>query len=304
MKKKGSIPALLIIGGPTASGKSALAEEIAMRKGFPIISADSRQIYRGFDIGTAKPTPEVQAKVRYEMIDILDPQEQFSAGKFAERAAQLIQGKYKKERVIIISGGTGFYISALMDGLAHIPKIRPDIQEKWNDLLELHGLEFLQSRVQALDPKYHRSGDLNNTHRLLRAIKIADQTGQSIMDFTPTPILSREHQTGFFAIRHDRKMLYKRINDRVDQMIKLGLVEEVQRLLPYRDSPAMNTVGYKEIVPYLEGKTSLAEAVEKIKQYSRNYAKRQLTWLNRSDRWNWIDLDNPAPIEEWIRNHE
>lgn len=304
MNKKERIPALLIIGGPTASGKSTLAEGLAVRGNCPIISADSRQIYRGFDIGTAKPPPDILASLRYEMIDILDPQERFSAGKFAKRAAELIYGRYRDEKLIIITGGTGFYITALIEGLAQIPEISEKVDQKWNHLLESQGIEYLQDEIKILDPEYQNKGDLHNTHRLLRAIKIADQTGRSIYDYTPQPLLSPAHQIGYFAIHHERNALYARINERVDQMIEEGLVEEVRRLLPYRDCPAMKTVGYKELIPYLDQKIGLTEAVEKIKQYSRNYAKRQLTWLRRKDQWTWITLDNPQPVVDWIEGLE
>jgi len=303
LEKKERIPALLILSGPTASGKSSLAESLALEYGFPIISADSRQIYRGFDIGTAKPSSSTLSKVHYEMIDILEPYEKFSAGKFARQAAELIYGALKEKRIIIITGGTGFYISALTEGLANIPGIETRIDQKWDRILANQGLPYLQKEIGKLDPRYAAAGDLQNKNRLLRAIKIADQTGQSILDYSPQPFLKPYHPVGYFAIHRDREDLYHRINARVDQMIESGLVEEVRRLLHHRDCPAMNTVGYKELIPYLELKIPLEEAVENIKQHSRNYAKRQMTWLRRNKSWNWIDVKNPQPLREWIDLH-
>ncbi len=301
MNKKEQLPALLIIGGPTASGKSRLAEELAFRYDLPIISADSRQIYRGLDIGTAKPTRAVLTSIRYEMIDICAPHEVFSAGKFAEMAAQLIQVKYQNEPAIIISGGTGFYISALMDGLAQIPAINPETDQKWNQLLESQGIAALQEAIKTVDPLYMKRGDTANPHRLLRAAKVADQTGRSIYEYIPRSPLQGHYQSRWYALKHERAVLYRRINERVDQMIYKGLVEEVRGLLPYRDDPAMESVGYRELLPYFYNEISLPEAVEKIKQHSRNYAKRQLTWMRKQDRWNWIHPEDTIQIHDWLK---
>lgn len=302
MNKKERIPALLVIGGPTASGKSSHAEDLASRFNIPIISADSRQIYRGFDIGTAKPPQEVLSRLRYEMIDILDPDEIFSAGKFAERTANLINSKYRNENVVIITGGTGFYITALIEGLADIPEINPEIEQKWNEILTEKGIEYLQKVMMTKDPEFIKKGDIQNRHRLLRAIKIVDQTGRSIFDFKHRSLLSEDHPIGYFALHHERQPLYDRIDQRVDKMIDAGLVEEVRKLLPYMECPAMRTVGYKELIPYLRNEISLTDAIEKIKQHSRNYAKRQLTWMRKHGDWIWIREDNTRSLMDWLES--
>lgn len=303
MNKNGNIPALLILSGPTASGKSTLAESLAMEYNLPVISADSRQVYRKFDIGTAKPSLDIRSRVRYEMIDILDPEEPFSAGKFAKRAAKLIDHKYRDEPVIIIAGGTGFYIKALIDGLADIPEISPDIQLKWDKKWQDKGIEFLQKEIEILDPVYIQKGDLYNPHRLLRALKVIDQTGLSIYDYEPESFLTRKHPIVYFSLHHDRKDLYDRINQRVDDMINQGLVEEVRSLLPYQNSPAMRTVGYKELISYFQGQVNLRDAIEKIKQHSRNYAKRQVTWLKKHGDWTWIDPPGTEQVRVWIEQY-
>lgn len=303
MIKKAQLPALLIIGGPTASGKSRLAEDLAYQHDLPVISADSRQIYRGLDIGTAKPSKAVLNTIRYEMIDICAPHEVFSAGKFAEMAARLIQVKYHHEPVIVITGGTGFYISALMDGLAQIPAINPETDQKWNLLLESQGLNAVQEAMKKIDPLFMKRGDSANPHRLLRAAKIADQTGRSIYEYVPQSPLPGHYQSGWFAVQHEREILYDRINRRVDQMIRDGLVEEVRGLLPYREEPALESVGYRELLPYFDNEISLPEAVTKIKQHSRNYAKRQLTWMRKRDRWNWIHPNDTDSVQDWLKNH-
>lgn len=303
MDKNGNIPALLILSGPTASGKSTVAESLAMQYDLPIISADSRQIYRKLDIGTAKPSLDVQSQVRYEMIDILNPEEHFSAGKFARQAASLINHKYRDEPVIILAGGTGFYITALLDGLAETPDISPEINIKWDIKWQKGGIDFLQKEVEILDPLFFHKGDIQNPHRLLRALKVADQTGQSIYDYSPQSLLARDHPTAYFSMHHERQDLYERINRRVDDMIDEGLIEEVRTLLPYQKSPAMRTVGYKELIPYFHNQVTLEEATEKIKQHSRNYAKRQMTWLRKHGTWDWISPTDINQVREWVKQY-
>ncbi|MBY5957517.1 tRNA (adenosine(37)-N6)-dimethylallyltransferase MiaA [Membranicola marinus] len=303
MVEKERIPALLILSGPTGSGKSALAEHIARRYDVPIISADSRQIYRYFNIGTAKPSPEVQAQIDYEMIDILEPHERFSAGKFAVRAAHLIEHTHVHKPVVIIAGGTGFYIKALMNGLADIPEITPEINHKWNHSLKIKGFQFIQKELVRMDPNFPIRGDIHNPHRVLRAIKVADQTGRSIFDYTPQPLLKNPHDSGYFQIDHDRKELYDRINHRVDDMMGKGLVEEVRSLLPYQDCPAMRSVGYQELLPYFDNQVGLDEATDKIKQHSRNYAKRQLTWLRNQTSWTKINSNDIGILQDWVESH-
>lgn len=300
MNENERIPALLIISGPTASGKSALAEEIALEYHLPIISADSRQIYRGMDIGTAKPSTDIRSRICYEMIDFLNPDQNFSAGKFARKAAYYINEKYREEKIIIIAGGTGFYIKALIEGLADIPDISDEIDKKWDRLFHKNGIDYLQDQIKKLDTNYYTDGDLHNPHRLLRAIKIADQTKRSIYDYEPEPLLLRDHTIGYFALQHERKNLYDRINQRVDKMVEQGLVEEVRQLLPYKDTQAMKSVGYRELLPYLSNEISLEEATSKIKQHSRNYAKRQMTWMRKHGGWRWISQEETDVVREWV----
>lgn len=303
MIKNEKIPALLIISGPTASGKSTLAESISFQYGIPILSADSRQIYQGFDIGTAKPSKSTLRTHRYELIDILEPEEKFSAGQFSERAAYLINHVYSSEPVIIIAGGTGFYIKALMKGLADTPEVIPEIDKKWDQLWEEQGIEQLQKEIENRDPVYTKKGDVNNPHRLLRALKIKDQTGKSIYDYTPKSLLQHQHPTLYIGLHHERPVLYQRIEDRVDEMLEQGLVDEVRSLLPYRNAPAMQTVGYRELLPHLDGLISLDDAVDKIKQHSRNYAKRQGTWMRKHGPWNWITADDTSMVSDWLSRY-
>lgn len=301
MKGKDKFPALLFLSGPTGSGKSALAEHLAGEYDLPIISADSRQIYRYFNIGTAKPEKEILDAHRYEMIDILEPEEKFSAGMFARQAVTLIEEKYKTFPVIIVAGGTGFYISSLLEGLADIPDITSETDEKWDKYYVSHSPAELLEEVQKKDPLFYEKGDIRNPQRLLRALKVIDQTGRSLLTYTPRPLLKQPFPRLEIAIRHDREELYRRIDHRVDLMIGKGLVKEAESLLKYRDTPAMRTVGYRELLPFFDGKISLAEAVDKIKQHSRNYAKRQMTWLRKHGDWQWIESNDKDAARQWIR---
>lgn len=302
MKGKDPFPALLFISGPTGSGKSALAESLSAKFDLPIISADSRQIYKYFDIGTAKPDKTILRSHTYEMIDILEPAERFSAGKFAEKAADLIENKYRDSPVVIIAGGTGFYISALLEGLADIPDISPETDQKWDQLFAEEGLPGLQKKVKQTDPLFYDKGSLENPQRLIRALKIADQTGKSILEFHPVPFLRQSSPRLEIALKHDRNILYERINQRVDEMIQRGLIEEAESLLKYRHTPAWRTVGYRELLPYFDDEISREEAIEKIKQHSRNYAKRQMTWFRKHGDWQWIRADDASIPQNWIKS--
>lgn len=302
MKGKEKFPALLFLSGPTGSGKSALAEALAAEYDLPIISADSRQIYRYFDIGTAKPDRKTLDKLDYEMIDILEPEEKFSAGKFIRKATDLIEKKYKSAPVVIVAGGTGFYISALSEGLADIPDITPETDKKWDEYYASHSTTDLLEEIRKRDPLFHEKGNIRNPQRLLRALKVIDQTGRSLLTYTPRPLLKQPFPRLEIAIRHERKELYKRIDRRVDIMIEKGLVEEAERLLKYRGTPAMRTVGYRELIPYFDEEIPLEEAIDKIKQHSRNYAKRQMTWLRKHGNWQWIEATDSAPAREWIQS--
>jgi len=302
LKGKDPFPALLLISGPTGSGKSALAESLSAEFDLPILSADSRQVYRYFEIGTAKPDKEILQALPYEMIDILEPEEKFSAGKFAARAADLIEHKYRSSPVVIIAGGTGFYISALLEGLADIPDIVPEMDQKWDQFYAEEGLPGLQRKIKQIDPLFYEKGNLENPQRLIRALKVADQTGKSLLNYEPVPFLRKTTPRLEIAIQHERPVLYERINQRVDKMVEHGLIEEAENLLKYRDTPAWRTVGYRELLPYFDGETPLKEAIEKIKQHTRNYAKRQMTWFHKHGNWQWITPGDDARIREWIVN--
>ncbi|WP_236980249.1 tRNA (adenosine(37)-N6)-dimethylallyltransferase MiaA [Membranihabitans maritimus] len=301
MTKKGNKPDLLIISGPTASGKSSLAESLALSYQLPIISADSRQVYKGMNIGTAKPHHEVLSTIDYHLIDILEPNQTYAAGKFNQNVFELLDGELSSLPLVIIAGGTAFYIQALIEGLADIPDIRPEILSKWNDIWQKKGIQYLQNMLKEQDPEYSHWADMENPHRIIRALTILDQTGKSITQFQKGRRLKGSYSYKEFAIHRERSDLYHRINERVDNMVKEGLIEEVKSLSPYFNYEALNTVGYKEVIQFFKGEKSKDEAIAKIKQHTRNFAKRQMTWFRKHGNWEWINPGEDKPLHEWIK---
>lgn len=302
MIKKERKPSVLIISGPTASGKSSLAESLALTYQLPIISADSRQIYTEMNIGTAKPNQAILDQVKYGLINHRSITEEYSAGQFCRDALHLIDHEWAHYPVIILCGGTGFYIKALLEGLADTPPISPTIKEKWKNLWSTQGIEFLQAEMQSRDPAYYQQMEQENPHRLLRALMILDEHGKSLADYQVGQKLDTKNRSvAHFILNRDRDDLYQRINDRVDQMIQQGLINEVKNLLPYLPCIALDTVGYKELIDYFQGKHDMTFAINKIKQHSRNYAKRQLTWLRKSTNTNRISPHQTDTIHQWIK---
>ncbi|MBK9961852.1 MAG: tRNA (adenosine(37)-N6)-dimethylallyltransferase MiaA [Saprospiraceae bacterium] len=273
---------LIVISGPTGIGKTDLALKLAKQFKTSIISADSRQIYQNFNIGTAKPTPEQLASVKHYFIDHLSPDSVYSAGQFALEANDVLSSLFSKHNEVILCGGTGLYIKALVEGLDVFPEVDPEIRNEMNSLYDSYGLIALQRQLAELDPVYYSTVDLNNPHRLIRALAVIKSSGKPFSFFTQNKVnRSRPYQLIEINLGIERSLLYERIDRRVDNMILSGLIQEVESLLPYKDSPGMNTVGYKEILEYMNGTYDLNVAIEKIKQHSRNYAKRQIIWFNK-----------------------
>ena len=278
----------IAILGPTASGKSSLALRLASCRGGEIVSCDSMQIYRGMDIGTAKPTPEEMSAVPHHMIDIVDPDEPFSAGDFAERAGREIDGIIERGRLPIVCGGTFLYLDSLTE-VSSLSEASKD--EKLRAALEKfaaeNGASALHEKLERIDPESASAIHENNVKRVIRAIEIYETTGKTKSEWDR---LSKETAPPYKARRivisyHDRELLYRRIDERVDRMMESGLLEEAKRLFDAGylapDRIASQAIGYKEFTDCFEGMGTVEEAVDKIKQSSRNYAKRQLTWLKR-----------------------
>lgn len=270
---------LIVIGGPTASGKTALAIEKAVEYKTEIISFDSRQFYKEMSIGTAKPTAEELSQVNHHFIDHISIEEEWNAGIYERKAIEKLNELFLNHDYVVAVGGSGLYLNALLYGFDELPDKDENLRKELQLELEEKGIESLQEKIRILDPEYFEKGEIKNPHRLMRAIEVSTITGKPYSSLKTAGAIERNFEYQVFMIHHERDKLYERINLRVDQMIKDGLVDEVKSLLPYRNHNALQTVGYKEIFEYLDGKTTLEEAIEKVKQNTRRYAKRQITWF-------------------------
>lgn len=289
---------LITIMGPTASGKTSLSLELAKSYQTEIISADSRQFYKGMDIGTAKPTTKEMGGVKHHFIDILEPNNMYSAGQFEKDALKVLDEIYKTNDVAIMVGGSGLYINAVLFGIDPFPEIPTSIRKKvLNDYKE-KGIEHLRNELRKLDPKYYVDVDLDNPRRLMRALEVCYATGQPYSDFTNTEAKERNFKSIKIAYHWDRETLYARINERVDEMIENGLIAECQKLLPYKNEYALDTIGYREVFDFLDGKTDKEKMIKLIKQNSRRYAKRQITWFKKDKEIQWFSP--AANIEDFI----
>jgi len=278
---------LIIIQGPTAVGKSRLAMKIAEKLNSSIISADSRQVYKYLNIGTAKPTIEEQKKIKHHLIDLVKPDEEYNAGTFAEDAEKMITKISSRNNIPIICGGTGFYIKALIEGIFKAPEIPIEIRQSLRQAAVEKGTEFFYEKLKKIDPDSARRINENDENRIIRALEIYETTGKTITQLWKEDIREQKSfQTVNIMITEERKTLYEKINSRVDKMIDIGLINEMKDLVKRgykRLDPGMNTVGYKELHPFLEGNSELGVCIDKIKQNTRNFAKQQFTWYRKID---------------------
>lgn len=278
---------LIIIQGPTAVGKSKLAMKVAEELNSSIISADSRQVYKYLNIGTAKPTPEEQKKIKHHLIDIVEPDEEYNAGTFAVDADELIKKISSQDNIPIVCGGTGFYVKALLEGIFNAPEIPIDIRNSLRKTAKEKGTEFFYNKLKIIDPESAMRINMNDANRIIRALEIFETTGKTITQLWKDDIREQSNfQTINIMITEDREILYDRINSRVDKMIDNGLLNEMKELVERgykRTDPGMNTVGYKELYPFLNGDTELIDCIDKIKQNTRNFAKQQFTWYRKID---------------------
>ena len=279
---------LIVIGGPTASGKTGLAIALAKKFHAEIISADSRQFYNKLDIGTAKPSTTELNSVVHHFINFLEPNEDYNIGRFEIDALKKIEELFKTNEYVVLVGGSGLYIQAVCEGIDELPESDPILREKFKKIIEEDGLEKLAEYLKEKDPEYFEIVDKKNKHRIIRALEVIEQSGITYTELRKSIKKIRPFDIIKIGIDLDRKELYHKINERVDDMMKLGLVGEVTSLLPYRNLNALKTVGYVEIFDYLDHTIPLDEAVELIKKHSRNYAKRQVTWFKRDKKFEWI----------------
>jgi tRNA dimethylallyltransferase len=285
---------LVSIIGPTAIGKTAVAIELARHFSSEIISADSRQFFREMEIGTAVPSEEELASVKHHFIGHKSIFENYSVGDFEREAIQNINGLFKKHDILFLVGGSGLYVDAISKGLDDFPKTDPKIREGLNQRFQEEGLKPLQEELKKRDPEYHGKVDLENPHRLIRALEICIGTGKPYSSFLNQKKEKRPFQTLKIGLDAPRETIYSRIEKRVDMMMENGLLEEAKRLLPHKNLNALNTVGYKELFQYLEGEISLESAVSEIKKNTRRFAKRQMTWFKKDPEITWFPYDGPV----------
>ncbi|GAA4322958.1 tRNA (adenosine(37)-N6)-dimethylallyltransferase MiaA [Flaviaesturariibacter amylovorans] len=282
---------LIVIAGPTAVGKTAVAIDVARELGTEILSADSRQCYRELDIGVARPSPEELAAVQHHFIASHSIHDELNAAAYESYAMAIAQQVFETHDTLVVVGGTGLYLKALTEGMDPIPAVPAEIREVLIAAYEREGISWLQQQVAAEDPQFYGQGEIRNPHRLLRALEVKRATGRSILDFRTGAKAAREFAIHKVALDLPRPELYDRINRRVALMMDAGLAAEARSVYPQRHLNALQTVGYKELFDYFDGQCTLPEAVADIQTHTRHYAKRQGTWFRKDPEYQWMAPD-------------
>lgn len=293
---------LLVIAGPTAVGKTALCVQLAKSLQTDVVSADSRQLYRELTIGTAKPSADEMRGVQHHFIDSHSITDPVNAGRYERECLALLNTLFEKKDVVILSGGTGLYINAVCFGLDDIPTVDPALREQLFTRLQTDGLIVLQNELRELDPAYAQTADLQNPIRVTRALEVCLATGLPYSSFRRKEVADRPFRSVLVALERPRNELYARIETRMDAMLAAGLVDEVRSLLPYRHLSALQTVGYQEVFPYLDGLYDQDEMIRLLKRNSRRYAKRQLTWFRNQGHYHWLNPDDDTDVLALINN--
>jgi len=291
---------LIIVTGPTGIGKTKLSIELARYFSTEILSADSRQIYKEMQIGTAVPSVDELSAVKHHFIQTISIHDYYNVSQYESEAIELIQKLHQKNSIVILTGGTGLYIDAICKGIDIMPDPVPEIRASLNQELKEKGLKILQIQLKELDPDYYKIVDLNNPARLIRALEVCKQTGQPYSSFRKTKAKKRDFKTIKIALNTDRTILYDRINQRVEQMKQAGLVDEVKSLYPHKNLTALNTVGYRELFAAFDGEYSISEAIERIKNSSRRYARKQISWIRRDKEYQWFEPNQIQEIKQYI----
>ena len=295
---------LVVVVGPTGSGKSALAVQLATRLNAPIISTDSRQVFRGMPIGTAQPTAEEQAAAKHYFIADREVEDDFNCGKYETEALALLEELFKENEYVVAVGGSGLYIQALCSGMDALPEADEELRNNLKERLESEGLEALFAELQQLDPTYAEIVDRCNPARVMRALEVCISTGRPYSEQRSGTTTERPFHIIKIATDMPRDILYDRINRRVDMMVEEGLIAEAQAMYPKRHLNSLQTVGYREIFDHFDGKCSLDEAIELVKRNSRRYAKRQMTWFRRDSEFRWFAPTALSEIIAYIENQE
>lgn len=291
---------LIVVGGPTASGKTAMAIRLAQHFGSEILSADSRQFFREMNIGTAKASTEELQMVTHHFINSLSIVQNYSVGDYEREALALLKKLYQKHQVVVLAGGSSLYIKALCEGLDEFPEVPPEIRDAVERLYQQEGLEALQRELEQIDPVYFAEVDQANPQRLIRAISVYRASGQAFSSYRSQQAEPRFFTPIYLWLDLPRATLYERINQRVDLMLAAGLEAEARSLYPQRQLNALQTVGYQEFFDHFDGLISYTEAVELIKRNSRRYAKRQGTWMRRDGFWQCFEPDQYPSILAYL----
>jgi tRNA dimethylallyltransferase len=291
---------LVVIAGPTAVGKTDVAIKLAKEWNTEIISADSRQFYNEMSIGTAKPDPQQLQAVKHHFIGHLSIHEYFNVSRFENETLELLKSLFEKHNIVFLVGGSGLYIDAVCHGIDDFPDPDPEFRNYLKGIYTDEGILKLQEILLETDPEYYATVDINNPNRLLRAIEVCQSTGRKFSELRLNSAKERDFHIIRIGLNLPRPELFFRIELRVDRMIENGLVEEVKNLMPYRHLNALNTVGYKELFEYLDSKITLQQAIANIKTSTRRYAKRQLTWFNRTGEYTWFEPDQLNEITNYL----
>ena len=295
-----SAKTLIVITGPTAVGKTALCLDIAQHFGIPIINADSRQIYKELKIGTASPTSEQLQLVPHYFVGSLSLTDYYSASLFEQQVLEILSRQFRSHDFALMAGGSMMYIDAVCDGIDDIPTVDDQTRETLKQRLKEEGLEALVEQLKELDPEYYAIVDRQNPRRVVHGLEICLMTGKTYTSFRKREKKQRPFRIVKIGLNRPREELYDRINQRVDQMMQQGLLEEAKALYPMRQMNALNTVGYKELFDYLDGRWPLEEAVERIKGNTRRYARKQLTWYKKDPQIRWFHPDEKEQIISYI----
>lgn len=285
---------LIVLLGPTGVGKTALSLNLAEHYLSPIISADSRQFFKGLEVGTAAPTIAQKERVAHHLVGMLDVTDYYSASEFERDALNIIEDLHKSHDILIATGGSMMYLDALCNGIDDVPTIDESLRKEVYERYEREGLEPIRAQLKVLDPDFYNEVDLKNYKRVIHALEVCLMTGKPYSSFRTQTKKERPFDIIKIGLTRDRVELYERINNRVDEMVSSGLIEEAERFYPQRHLNALNTVGYKELFKYLDGEWTLDFAIEKIKQSTRIYSRKQITWFKRDKEIHWINLSETS----------
>lgn len=295
---------LIVITGPTAVGKTDLCMNVARYLGVPIINADSRQLYRELKIGTAAPTPQQLEQVKHYFVGTLSIGDYYSASMYEQDVLTLLQEQFSHHDYALLAGGSMMYIDAVCNGIDDIPTVDNETRALLKRRLAEEGLPALVEQLRQLDPEHYAIVDRKNPRRVVHALEICLMTGKTYTSFRRSEKKARPFSIIKIGLNRDRSELYHRINLRVDAMMSEGLLDEVRSLMPFKETNALNTVGYKELFDYFDGRWSLEEAVERIKGNTRRYARKQLTWYKRDEQMRWFHPDKEKEIMTYILKYE